>query len=88
MQIHTITIKTKFMLEFSNAIIAMFINLLDFIYLDNEQKYNCLVDKIVFFSIILDAKLQWGPHIAGLANRLSFAAYTKFVRSLTKIQHE
>jgi hypothetical protein len=34
-----------------------------------------LVDSTVFLGITLDSKLQWGPHIANLSNRLSSAAF-------------
>ena len=34
-----------------------------------------LIDSTVFLGITIDSKLQWGPHIDGLANRLSSAAF-------------
>lgn len=41
-----------------------------------------LVDSTVFLGIMLDSKLQWGPHIANLSNRLSSAAF-----AVSKIRH-
>ena len=43
-----------------------------------------LVDSTVFLGITLDAKLQWGPHVASLSNRLSSAAFAvSKIRQLT-----
>ena len=36
---------------------------------------NLLLNSTVFLGITIDSKLQWGPHIVGLANRLSSAAF-------------
>ncbi|CAH2265130.1 jg9282 [Pararge aegeria aegeria] len=53
--------------------------------LNNEELD--LVDTTIFLGITLDAKLQWGPHINNLANRLSSAAYAvKKIRHMTKIE--
>lgn len=46
-----------------------------------------LVEFTVFLGITIDAKLQWGPHIEKLSNRLSSAAYAvKKIRMLTDIE--
>ncbi|RVE47952.1 hypothetical protein evm_007360 [Chilo suppressalis] len=45
-----------------------------------------LVDTTVFLGITLDSKLQWGPHIDKLSNRLSSAAYAVMkIRQLTDV---
>ncbi|CAF4944024.1 unnamed protein product [Pieris macdunnoughi] len=51
----------------------------------NGEELN-LDDTTVFLGITMDSKLQWSPHINGLAKRLSSAAYavTK-IRSLTDV---
>lgn len=44
------------------------------------------VSSTVFLGITIDSKLQWGPHIATLAGRLSSAAYAvKKIRQLTDV---
>lgn len=46
-----------------------------------------IVNSTVFLGITLDHKLQWGPHIAALAGRLSSAAYAvRKIRSLTDVE--
>jgi hypothetical protein len=46
-----------------------------------------LVDSTVFLGITLDSKLQWGPHIANLSNRLSSAAFAvSKIRQLTDVK--
>lgn len=46
-----------------------------------------LVDTTKFLGITLDSKLQWGPHIDKLSNRLSSAAYAVYkIRQLTDIE--
>lgn len=46
-----------------------------------------VINSTVFLGITMDAKLQWGPHIAALAGRLSSAAYAvKKIRHLTDIE--
>ncbi|CAF4883968.1 unnamed protein product [Pieris macdunnoughi] len=48
---------------------------------DSELNF---VDKTVFLGITIDSKLQWGPHIETLSNRLSSAAYAvKKIRQFT-----
>ncbi|KAA5662330.1 reverse transcriptase family protein, partial [Pseudomonas aeruginosa] len=43
-----------------------------------------LVDSTVFLGITVDSRLQWGPHICKLANRLSSAAFAvKKIRTYT-----
>ena len=45
------------------------------------------VDSTVFLGITIDSQLQWGPHIDGLANRLSSSALAvKKNRSLTDVE--
>ncbi|CAH2218019.1 jg27644 [Pararge aegeria aegeria] len=52
----------------------------------NNEELNP-VDTTVFLGITLDAKLQWGPHVNNLSNRLSSAAYAvKKIRHLTDIE--
>ncbi|KAA5787272.1 hypothetical protein F3H09_30810, partial [Pseudomonas aeruginosa] len=47
-----------------------------------------LVDSTVFLGITVDSKLQWGPHICKLANRLSSAAFAvKKIRTYTNDFH-
>ena len=42
---------------------------------------------LAFPGITIDSKLQWGPHIKGLPNRLSSAAFTvKKIRLLTDVE--
>lgn len=54
------------------------------IILDND-KLEC-IDSTVFLGITLDAKMQWGPHIDALSNRLSSAAYAIWkIRQLTDV---
>ncbi|CAF4947562.1 unnamed protein product [Pieris macdunnoughi] len=51
----------------------------------NGEELN-LDDTTVFLGITMDSKLQWSPHINGLAKRLSSAAYAvKKIRSLTDV---
>lgn len=51
----------------------------------NGDKLN-LINSTVFLGITIDSKLQWGPHICKLADRLSSAAYAvKRIRLLTDI---
>ncbi|CAF4810043.1 unnamed protein product [Pieris macdunnoughi] len=51
----------------------------------NSEELN-LDDTTVFLGITMDSKLQWSPHINGLAKRLSSAAYAvKKIRSLTDV---
>lgn len=46
-----------------------------------------VINSTVFLGIRLDSKLQWGPHIAALAGRLSSAAYAvRKIRQLTDIE--
>lgn len=46
-----------------------------------------LVDSTVFLGLTLDSKLQWGPHIANLSNRLSSAAFAvSKIRQLTDVK--
>lgn len=46
-----------------------------------------LVDSTVFLGFTLDSKLQWGPHIANLSNRLSSAAFAvSKIRQLTDVK--
>lgn len=46
-----------------------------------------LLNSTVFLGITMDSKLQWGPHIAALAGRLSSAAYAvRKIRHLTDIE--
>jgi hypothetical protein len=55
------------------------------IFLNNE----CLemVDKALFLGITLDRSLQWSPHIAVLARKLSSAAYAiRKIRQLTNVE--
>ncbi|CAH2236702.1 jg20920 [Pararge aegeria aegeria] len=52
----------------------------------NNEELNP-VDTTVFLGTTLDAKLQWGPHVNNLSNRLSSAAYAvKKIRHLTDIE--
>ncbi|CAH2216324.1 jg27456 [Pararge aegeria aegeria] len=52
----------------------------------NNEELNP-VDTTVFLGITLDAKLQCGPHVNNLSNRLSSAAYAvKKIRHLTDIE--
>ncbi|CAH2232471.1 jg19404 [Pararge aegeria aegeria] len=52
----------------------------------NNEELNP-VDTTVFLGITLDAKLQWGPHVNNLSNRLSSAACSiKKIRHLTDIE--
>ncbi|CAH2094398.1 unnamed protein product [Euphydryas editha] len=51
----------------------------------NGDKLN-LVNSMVFLGITIDSKLQWGPHICRLADKLSSAAYAvKRIRLLTDV---
>ncbi|CAH2104083.1 unnamed protein product [Euphydryas editha] len=51
----------------------------------NGDKLN-LVNSTVFLGITIDPKLQWGPHICRLADKLSSAAYAvKKIRLLTDV---
>ena len=44
------------------------------------------VDFTLFLGIIIDSKLHWGPHIYGLANKLSAAAFAvKKIRRLIDV---
>lgn len=46
-----------------------------------------LINSTVFLGITLDCKLQWGPHIAALAGRLSSAAFAvRKIRNLTDVE--
>ncbi|CAH2233148.1 jg17775 [Pararge aegeria aegeria] len=52
----------------------------------NNEELN-LVDTPVFLGITLHAKLQWGPHVNNLWNRLSSAAYAvKKIRHMTDVE--
>ena len=52
----------------------------------NGEKLE-FTDQTVFLGITLDDKLQWGPHIASLAGRLSSAAYAvRKIRQLTDVE--
>ncbi|CAH2249251.1 jg21761 [Pararge aegeria aegeria] len=53
--------------------------------LNNEELK--LEDTTVFLGITLDSKLQWGPHVNNLSNRLSSAAYAvKKIRHMTDVE--